>query len=416
MTTQQSRRSQSVSYHPASQPSNRRLPEEFVAFSPLAAQYDTLMKVEQKLDATITRKRYDMQDTLSRPLKTKRTMRVWCSNTTSDQAWQESAAGVDDNNNFDFDTGSIPSWTLRIEGLLLPSAVSGTAAEDEEPKLQFTDLIRSVLIEEDRGFDGLYDEGPILDYHKPPNVPGSAVASLPGLEIKRKGDSDVQLKISMTLENMPERYKLQPALSQLLDLTEATRQEIISGLWHYVQAEKLQDTEEKRLVHTDPALKAIFNLERLFFPDLPKLINRHLLPCDPIVLEYGVRVDKEQHVAPHFWDIEVLVDAPIRMKLTSILKSFQSPNPEIFVQDQKIAALILDIEQSLAKKEFLESYCKDPSEFLKQWMASQNEDMEIMMGDVKKVSGEHARRAGYYMGDKDWLKESVFHYLAQERI
>lgn len=352
-----------------------------------------------------------MQDALNRPNKVRRVLRLWCSNTVQDQAWQNPGTGIDDNN-FDFDNGSIPSWTLRLQGILLGEEDT----EGERPVPKFTDLVRSVVIEEDRGFGGLYTEGPILEYHKPPNQNGSTTPALPGLEIKRKGDSDVQLKIHMTLENNPERYKIQTKLAELLDMPEASRQEIIVGLWRYVQAEKLQDGEDKRLVHADAPLREIFNLERLFFPDLSKLINKHLLPCDPITLDYTVRVDKEYTRSPCYWDIQVLVDHPICHKLTQTLASLASPNPELDALDQKMAELVLDIEHQLQKKEFFESYAQDPAEFVKLWLESQNEDMEVMSGQIKRVNGEAARRSAYYDANQEWLKESVFHYLSQERV
>lgn len=409
---QQPRQRQAVQYHPASQPSNRRIPKELAGFIPLAAKYEQLLAMEAKIDATITRKGYDMQDALNRPMKVRRVMRLWCSNTVNDQSWQNTDTKID-GNNFDFEDGSIPAWTLRIEGLLLGG--QETSRGVAMPK--FTDLVRSVVIEEERGFGGLYTEGPILEYHKPPPVNGGSPAqSLAGLEIKRKGDSDVQLKIHITLDHSPERYKVQPNLAELLDLREATRQDIIIGLWHYVQAEKLQDGEDKRLIHSDAALRDIFHLDRLFFPDLSELINKHLLPCDPITLDYTVRVDKAYTQAPQYWDIEVLVDHPIRHEMSRVLANLAHPDTELQSLNLKIAELVLEIETQLSKKEFFESYAQDPAEFIKCWLASQNEDMEVLMGDVKKVNGEEARRGKYYDANQEWLKESVFHYLSQERV
>lgn len=410
---QQPRQRQAVQYHPASQPSNRRIPKELAEFIPLASKYEQLLAMEAKIDATITRKSYDMQDSLNRPTKVRRVMRVWCSNTAQDQSWQNTGANMDENN-FDFEDGSIPAWTLRIEGRLLGQ--SDSATEDARSAPKFTDLVRSVVIEEDRGFGGLYTEGPILEYYKAPSSAGTPSPSLPGLEIKRKGDSDVQLKIYVTLEQAPERYKVQPKLAELLNLPEATRQEIIIGLWHYVQAEKLLDTEEKRLIHADAPLRDIFNSDRLYFPDLSELINKELLPCDPIVLDYIVRVDKEYNQAPNYWDIEVFVDPPIRNGMTKVLANLAQPDVEMQALDLKIAEVVLEIEHQLAKKEFFESYAQDPAEFIKSWLASQNEDMEVLMGDVMKVNGEAARRSKYYDPCQDWLKESVFHYLSQERV
>ncbi|CCG81727.1 SWI/SNF and RSC complex subunit Ssr35 / FY16936)) [Taphrina deformans PYCC 5710] len=367
--------------------------------------------MEAKIDSTITRKKFDMQDALNRPIKVKRTMRIWCSNTVHDQAWQLINPDMDENN-FDFENDNVPSWTLKLVGAVLPDPAQD---EDDYPLPKFTDLVRSILIDEDKGFDGLYSDGPILDYQKPPEVAGSTHPSLHGIEINRKGDSDVCLKISITFENSPERYKLQPKLSDLIDMETATRQEIMTGLWDYVQARKLQDTEEKRLIHADSTLLEIFGQDRLFFPDLPKAINQLLLPLDPVVLEYTVQTDKAETKSPHCWDVEVVLDSPVRATYLSVLKSLQTPDPEIETLDQQIAATVLEIEASLDKKDFFECYAENPGDFIKEWLASQNYDMEVMMGEVKKVSGEDARRSDFYNAERPWLRESLAHYLSEPR-
>ncbi len=90
--------------------------------------YAQLLGLEQRLDSTITRKKLDLQEVLSKPLKvfpnriswitankyqTTRTLRVFLSNYASDQYTQLSAS------NQIVNPGSIPSWTLRVEGRLL---------------------------------------------------------------------------------------------------------------------------------------------------------------------------------------------------------------------------------------------------------------------------------------------------------
>lgn len=436
MNTQQPRQRQPVAYHPVTQPTNRRLPPKLKETCPLAAQYEQLLKAEERIDATIMRRRYDMQDALNRPIKVARTMRIWCSNTVRDQAWQLTGAGIEANN-FDFENDTVPSWTLRIMAAILPDQNHDRGGDDDDgegdiaaPLPQFTDLVRSVVIEEETttAFEGLnYSEGPILQYERPPatrsmaggvapSSPPPPPPSLPGIEIKRKGDSDLRLKISITLENSPERYKLQPKLAQLLDTETATRGEIMSSLWNYVQAERLQDSEEKRLIHADAALRDVFGQERLFFPDLPKAINGLLLPLDPVVLYYDLRTDRARTVAPVCWDVEVLLDAPLVGTYRAVLRELQAAAPRLAALDGEIAAGVVEIEASLAKRDFLDSYAANPAAFIRDWLASQNEDMEVLMGEVRKVSGEQARRANFYKEGQDWLREGIFHYLSEPRV
>lgn len=46
--------------------------------------------------------------------KVHRTLRLFISNTTSDQS-----STIEDENAFDLNNGTVPSWTLKIEGRLL---------------------------------------------------------------------------------------------------------------------------------------------------------------------------------------------------------------------------------------------------------------------------------------------------------
>lgn len=53
--------------------------------------------------------------------------------------------------------------------------------------------------------------------------------------MKRKGDSDVNAKIMIYLDNKPEKFKLGPALAKLLDIHTDSTSNIIMALWQYVK-------------------------------------------------------------------------------------------------------------------------------------------------------------------------------------
>jgi len=115
------------------------------------------MKVEQKLDWTLLRKKAEINDTLGRPVRVrpscivtfsgvntdgqvKRTLRVFLSNTAHDQEWQKDhdqkektaaaaaaeaegggkAEDVKPQAQVDVNQGKgIPGWVLRVEGRLI---------------------------------------------------------------------------------------------------------------------------------------------------------------------------------------------------------------------------------------------------------------------------------------------------------
>jgi SWI/SNF-related matrix-associated actin-dependent regulator of chromatin subfamily D len=67
-----------------------------------------LVAFERKLDATIMRKRLDIQEALKRPIKVKRKLRVFITN--------QFYPGKTDADN---DEDCVPQWELKIEGRLL---------------------------------------------------------------------------------------------------------------------------------------------------------------------------------------------------------------------------------------------------------------------------------------------------------
>jgi SWI/SNF-related matrix-associated actin-dependent regulator of chromatin subfamily D len=111
-----------------------------------------------------------------------------------------------------------------------------------------------------------------------------------GLEVKRRGDQNVDLKILLFLDTQPEKHKLSPALSKLLDMHTETLSSVIMGLWQYIKANRLQDTEDRRIIVCDEKLQQIFGMPKIMFPNIPELLTRHLFPADPVVLNYTVRL------------------------------------------------------------------------------------------------------------------------------
>lgn len=76
----------------------------------------------------------------------------------------------------------------------------------------------------------LYPEGNLIEWRKTTNF-----ADVDGLEIKRRGDCDVNARISILLDHIPEKYKVSPVLQSLLDLKTATRGEIVTAMWQYIK-------------------------------------------------------------------------------------------------------------------------------------------------------------------------------------
>ncbi|KAG2213649.1 hypothetical protein INT46_000824 [Mucor plumbeus] len=374
-------------------PTDKNMPPKIESFVPESKLYTDLVEFEKKLDATIMRKRLDIQEALGKPTKVHRTLRLFISNTTSDQS-----STIEDENAFDLNNGTVPSWTLKIEGRLLDPAVPSKKAQ---PVQKLTSFFRSVVVELERD-PSLYPEGNLIEWQNQANTP-----DFDGIEIKRKGDVNVKAKIIINLESNPQKFKLSPALADLLDVKMETKPQIVMGIWNYCKNHKLQDAEDKRLIHCDNRLGQIFGYPQLHFSQLPELITQHLSRPDPIVIDYTIRVDKPLHQSSKAYDIDVELDSVVRQKMMHIVSSTLTQK-EIMALDDKIVQCVQSINNSKIKRDFLMQFSKEPVEFINKWIASQARDLEVILGE-SKVNLEEMRQTDFYK--QPWMKEAVFHYL-----
>lgn len=460
-------------------PTDRSLPPSLKRQVPESAFYSDLQRIEKNLDWTVARKRAELTDGLSRPPKIKRTLRIFLSNTCANQPFQlaekqkvkdsapsvETADGAEVKVEGDKDAAdskeedAVPSWTLRIEGRLLePSfksrantALSAQASINRTGAHKFSNLIKTCVVELMRD-PSLYPDGSnIVEWHRPvPSVApasgmqagggagglggtqgmeaplvASAEPALDGFEIKRKGNVPTKVKIVLYPAYTPERYSLSPELGSLLDIREESRAGVISALWSYVKEKKLLDETDRKKVKCDSALRSLFNTDTINFHHMPEVVNRHLHPAQPIVIEYWVRTDKAEYKHSTAYDIELdLEDLAIRQKQHNVLAQFDTTNDatsrEIAELDDKIAQAAATIRNRASARDFLAAFAKDPQGHLRTWIASQARDLDAILGNnpvpgaggsVSSFTAEEMRRAETFKGA--WVDEAVIVNEAQ---
>jgi SWI/SNF-related matrix-associated actin-dependent regulator of chromatin subfamily D len=208
-----------------------------------------------------------------------------------------------------------------------------------------------------------------------------------GLEVKRRGDQNVDLKIMLFLDTLPEKHKLSPQLSKLLDMHTETLSSVIMALWQYIKSNRLQDADDRRIIICDEKLQQIFGMPKIMFPNIPELLARHLFPADPVILNYTVRyisltrVDKLYHFNSQAFDIQVPILDPVREKLAQANVGNPTINREIQALDDKIAAVVQTINLAKLKRDFMHGFVEDPVKFINQWIASQSRDLEVFLID-----------------------------------
>ncbi|CAO3630561.1 unnamed protein product [Mucor hiemalis] len=342
------------------------------------------------------KKRLDVQEALGKPTKVRRTLRIFVSNTAADQNSE-----LDEINNFEVNNENAPSWTLKIEGRLLDPLIPTKKAQ---PIQKFTSFFKSIIVELNRNPE-MFPEGNIIEWHKQ-----ASANDTDGVEIKRKGDVNVNARIILVPNYIPEKYKVGPGLSDLITVKLATKPNIITEMWNYIKQNQLQDEHDKRIIKCDDKLSQLFSVPQFQFSELPNLIDHHLSQPDPIVLQYTIRVDKQFNPGPKAYDMDVELDSVVRQKMMNVVAATQTQK-DILGLDDKIVQCVQSINNSKIKRDFLTQFSRNPIEFINKWINSQAKDLEAILGETK-VNLEDVRQTDFYK--QPWVKEAVFHYLTSK--
>merc|ERR1711990_397084 len=365
------------------------LPQKVRELVPESQAYMDLLAFERKLDSTIMRKRLDIQEALKRPMKQKRKLRMFISNTTFPAKEGEG------------EETSTTGWELRVEGRLLDE---DKKVDPSKSKRKFSSFFKSLVIELDKELYG--PDNHLVEWHRTPTT-----QETDGFQVKRPGDKNVRCTILLLLDYQPLQFKLDQRLARLLGVHTQTRPVIISALWQYIKTHKLQDPHEREYVNCDPFLRQIFQADRMKFAEIPQRLNPLLHPPDPIVINHVITVEGQapEQKKTACYDIDVEVDDTLKVQMNSFLLSTNS-QMEIQNLDNKIHETVETINTMKTQREFYLSFSKDPQLFINKWLTSQSRDLK-MMTDVAG-NPEEERHTDYYY--QPWASEAVCRYFYQK--
>ncbi|KAG9075559.1 SWI/SNF complex component snf12, partial [Ceratobasidium sp. 370] len=397
---------------------------------PDADLYEQLVERERKLDWITQRKRIELQDGVQKVIKTRRTLRVFISHTTSSQIWQTSDSSAPPN----FETGEgVPSWTLRIQGRLLPLESSSSEGESagNQPTPKFSSLLKAMRVEMERD-PALYPEPNHVEWHSNPQeqpvngwsldalaLPRVSTFNLPrfiltGFNITRRGDQPLT-RIRILLHLAPQdpqsvKFKLSPALAALLDISVATRPDAVAAVWAYVRSHGLFDKSDRRKVRADDGLKMLFGAEMFDFHRIPDMVNHHLVQPEPVILRYDLKLDPGvPNPPPKAFDIPIDVDdIALKTKMQEAYVAITgSDAAEIQALEDKISQVIAQITSLSLKREFCKSFAADPQRFIHRWIESQARDLDTILGQGGMAGSGNAKpQVG--LGDEDLRRSEFF--------
>ncbi|CAG9763852.1 unnamed protein product [Ceutorhynchus assimilis] len=132
------------------------LPQKVRDLVPAESQaYMDLLAFERKLDATIMRKRLDIQEALKRPMKQKRKLRIFISNTfyPAKEPYPDGPDGPGAER-------LVASWELTVEGRLLDDSKN----DPNKVKRKFSSFFKSLVIELDKELYG--PDNHLVEWHR----------------------------------------------------------------------------------------------------------------------------------------------------------------------------------------------------------------------------------------------------------
>ena len=374
---------------------DRIITQQVIELVPESQAYMDLLAFENKLDSTIMRKRLDIQEALKRPVKQKRTLRFF----VSTNYYQPK---IDDSGREAFP--AVPEWELRVEGRLIDDTDVPLKESAQKQKRKFSSFFKNLVIELDKDLYG--PENHLVEWHRT-----TTTQETDGFQVKRAvvGKTEAKCSIFFMLDYQPAQFKLSGPLSRVLGIHTQTRAIIVSALWQYIKRNKLQDPDEREYVNNDKYLKEIFNCSRMKFCEIPQRLQAHLLPPDPIVINYSIDPSHAEEKKSMCYDIDLELDDGLRDMMQSFLLSTSSQQ-EIAALESKIHETVEGINQLKIHRDFFLLFAVNPLKFMNDWLTSQSMDLKMMTDTAGNA--EEERTSEFY--NQSWAEEAVHRYFYRQ--
>ncbi|XP_050270774.1 SWI/SNF complex component SNF12 homolog [Quercus robur] len=376
----------------------KQLQDKVAAILPESALYTQLLEFEARVDAALARKKVDIQEALKSPPCVQKTLRIYVFNTFTNQI-----RTIPKKPN-----AEAPTWTLKIVGRILEDGVDpdqpGVVQKSNPLYPKFSSFFKRVTISLDQR---LYPDNHVIMWEN-----ARTPAPHEGFEVKRKGDKEFNVNIRLEMNYVPEKFKLSPALMEVLGIEVDTRPRIIGAIWHYVKARKLQNPNDPSFFNCDPPLQRVFGEERMKFTMVSQKISQHLFPPQPIHLEHKIKLSGNSPAGTACYDVLVDVPFPIQRELSALLANAEK-NKEIDTCDEAICSAIKKIHEHRRRRSFFLGFSQSPVEFINALIESQSKDLKLVAGEASR-SAEIERRSDFF--NQPWVEDAVIRYLNRKPV
>lgn len=234
-------------------------------------------------------------------------------------------------------------------------------------------------------------------------------------------------RILLWLDWVPERFRLSHALGGVLGLHTETRTRVLMALWQYIKLHKLQDQEDRKIIHNNAELKAVFGCDSMSFTQIPQLIQEHLLVPEPVEIQYTIRCGFVVVVCCNLYffrskllshrlhgdplDTEEVFDIPFEIDESVAVHLQPAHKKEIESLDELISNSLRQIAEHKANRDFLLNFANNPAEFINTMVAAQTRDWTIMQSQDPRGIDDDDRFVPFYY--QPLVRDAVNQYLAK---
>lgn len=302
------------------------------------------------------------------------------------------------------------SPTTSMPNLTSPSD-SQTILRGPPPKC--SDIFKRIVIELDKG---LYPENNLIEWRRNDMEPSSD-----GFEISRAGSTEFTARVFLYVDHKPEQFRLSYALSRLIGVRNDTKKGIFAGVWQYIKKMRLQCVDDRSAVRLDSGLKGLLgptnaNVEVMKIQQLFAVIKSHMVPPEPLMIEYQVMFSGD------VVDNQDCYDVRVNVQDTSLIESARRAgvfgldlphSAEFEALREKHMSALARIAEHKKRRDFFQGFSSNPVQFINHLILSQTRDLKVLGGSTGRNT-EEERRAAFYQ--QQWVHEAVPRYLLRKSI
>ncbi|KAJ4462265.1 putative SWI/SNF-related matrix-associated actin-dependent regulator [Paratrimastix pyriformis] len=402
---------------------------EFVDQSLILKQ---LFSFEKKIDLVMAKQQLSLPrlgDDLIRELKT---IHLSVYNTYANQPGFPSPADV---------PGQTPSWTLHIRGtisdsvsftkawLILTWVLLGGAVQVEGSAGQpsFTSLVERLMVQWVRDDQEGLQAGPsadsLVEWVRP-----ALYTDTDGFQITRTGQTPLTARCTWpsARASTSSPQLSAPAAAPTRGGLQAAG---ASALMRYIKERGLCSPDDPAVIAPDPALARLWEMAADLpqtLACLPRVIERHLLPLDPLEITYRIRLTPEGDASEDCYQLHFETDAAPATNpfsrpqealgaatspaLQQSARQLQSLTQSLARTNAMMGEVFQHIQTLTKRREYLLAFAADPARFLAEAVDAQAHDFKLAQGALYHTARAEREGSVFY---QPWVFDAVSRYLAR---